>query len=220
MPDMRSPRISFLIHTFLLILLLPLTVQAADRGMKVISIKFNPGAELKINRDSLRPRDIEMLYYQSKSWKDFLLRYINHTRSNSYPGMGGQPGGQIINLAPDLFAGKIPSPPKLKLCWDSAEGEFVKCETYQTFGEDITVEVERDINNFFLPATTKKLKICWDMAQFGYVECGTYGTYGDGIEVMVMVSQMVSISQPGEVEGCWDSAQAEFVACGRFGTYN
>ena len=47
---MRSPRISFLIHTFLLILLLPLTVQAADRGMKVISIKFNPGAELKINR--------------------------------------------------------------------------------------------------------------------------------------------------------------------------
>ena len=58
------------------------------------------------------------------------------------------------------------------------------------------------------------------MAQSGYVECGTYGTYGDGIEVVVMVSQMVSISQPGEVEGCWDSAQAEFVACGRFGTYN
>ena len=213
-------------------------VHGLNEVAKVVSIKFQPGSEILFNHDYSRTDGFkEELRHNHKSWREFVLHWINRSQKGRYSTLGEtlkrlerMDRSRMLWETPEKMSRAVKKDRgrsitkksgkrKVKLCWDSAVGEFLECGSFHTFGASISVEIDDDINNFFLPDSTKKMQICWDPAQSAYVECGTYGTYGKGIEVVVMVSQILSLDMKREIADCWDLAQGEYVICGTYGTY-
>lgn len=221
MSSLRFARLSCLL---LIALFAPFAVQAGEVA-KVVSIKFQPGSEIQFNHDYSRTDGFkEELRHSHKSWRELVLHWINRSQAVRHSATGAimersDRMSKAIKKDQSLSIIQKSSKRKVKLCWDSAVGEFLECGAYHTFGESISVEMDDDINNFFLPDSTKKMQICWDPAQTAYVECGTYGTYGKGIEVVVMVSQVIIMDMERAIANCWDVAQGEYVICGAYGTY-